>query len=826
MKRILCFALPLFCSLNLTAQQVVVKSSSDILLSLQKLNTIGSVLYIAAHPDDENTRLLSYLSREKKVRTGYLSLTRGDGGQNLIGKEQGAMLGLIRTQELLEARRVDEAEQFFTRAFDFGYSKTPEETFDFWNYDSILSDVVWVIRKFKPDIIICRFPTSGEGGHGHHTASAILASQAFEDAANPAKFSWQLRYTKAWQSRSIFWNTFNFGTVNTTSENQLKIDVGLYNPLLGKGYGEIAAESRSMHKSQGFGTAKQRGKSVEYFKWLKGDSTKKDLFENIDLSWKRVDNSLATGLSINQCIEKFNPLAPEKSLDMLIHIAQMIESLPGKDPWVLHWKKIKLKEVNDLIVDCSGLWVECIANDYMVVPGSDFLLSCEVINRNSASWTLKKIQFDNLQDTTLNTLLQYNENKIIKHRYKVHENTSYSNPYWLNKAPLKGNFIIENRLQMGQAENTPAITIKVVLQYKDYILIVEKPVVYKSTDPVKGESYRPLEILPPVTLNFAEHLYVITDNEPKLVDITIKANTDHIKGVLEVNLAGFDIGYNNSVYLAKKGDEMVLSLQLKRKQQAVSGNLYASLKVGDKNYNYSIDRVNYDHIPAQFVLKPAETKILNLQVKKGGTTIGYINGAGDDVSNCLKQVGYKVSELSDKMIENESLSAYDAIITGIRAYNINERLQIYHPKLMEYVKNGGNLIVQYNTNNRIGPVKAAIGPYPFTISRNRVTDEHASVNILDDKHPVFNFPNKIEAKNFENWIQERGIYFATEFESNYTPLLSMHDRNEEALNGSLIVTPYGKGNFVYTGLAFFRELPAGVEGAFPLFINLLSIPKN
>jgi hypothetical protein len=357
-------------------------------------------------------------------------------------------------------------------------------------------------------------------------------------------------------------------------------------------------------------------------------------------------------------------------------------------------------------------------------------------------------------------------------------------------------------------------------------MTIVKPVIYKSTDPVKGEIYRPFEILPAVTINFNETVYALTDANTKNIEIVLKANAANVKGTLELNATGFEMSYNREIYIVKKGDELIIPVTIKRAANASTGVLKAKVLVDGKSYNKSIRRINYDHIPAQFVLSNAETKILNININKGGTNIGYIPGAGDDVPACLKQIGYNVTELSDKMIENDKLNMYDAIVTGVRAYNTNERLQIYHPKLMEYIKNGGNLVVQYNTNNRIGPVKAVIGPYPFTISRERVTDENAKMNLLDATHTVFNFPNKIEDKHFENWVQERGIYFASELDSNYVSLMSAHDGNELDNKGSLIVAKYGKGNFVYTGLAFFRQLPAGVDGAYQLFVNLLSIPKN
>ena len=358
MKRIIFYFLILFfpaCLLGQAQQQL---SSSEILQSIKKLNVLGSVLYIAAHPDDENTRLLTYLSKERKLRTGYLSITRGDGGQNLVGKEQAELLGIIRTQELLAARRIDGAEQFFTRANDFGYSKNPEETFQIWKKDTILSDMVWIIRNFKPDIIICRFPTTGEGGHGHHTASALLAVEAFNAAADPTRFAWQLKLVDPWMTKRIFWNTFNFGSTNTTSSDQIQLDVGGFNVLLGKGYGEIAAESRSMHKSQGFGSAKNRGSQIEYFKQLQGDTIKKDLFENIDLTWDRLGNPGELTKKINECIIAFDPEIPSKSIPALKLIHSAVINISETDKNMLQWKKRKLKELETIFINCSGLWIE------------------------------------------------------------------------------------------------------------------------------------------------------------------------------------------------------------------------------------------------------------------------------------------------------------------------------------------------------------------------------------------------------------------------------------------------------------------------------------
>ncbi|MBA3663208.1 MAG: PIG-L family deacetylase [Bacteroidetes bacterium] len=813
---------------SLGAQTSPVLNASEILLGLQKLNTVGSVLYIAAHPDDENTRLLAYLAREKKLRTAYLSITRGDGGQNLVGKEQGDALGLIRTQELLAARRIDGAEQFFTRANDFGFSKNPEETFSIWNKDSILCDVVWAIRKFKPDVIICRFPTTGEGGHGHHTASAILALEAYDAAADPLRFPEQLKYVEVWQAKRIFWNTFNFGGTNTTAPNQLKVDVGVYNPVLGKGYGEIASESRSMHKSQGFGSARGRGSSIEYFKLLKGDSAKTDLFQGIDQSWKRLKQASKIEKLIKDGIAKFNPLEPSITVPSLVEIYNQLSALDGQNKEVMYWKGQKQKECVDLLLACSGLWMEAYAADYTCVPGNSISLSVQVIKRNKGEAKLNKINYIGISDTSTFLVLKTNELYNFKRIQKLKTETPYSNPYWLNEKHGSNRFVVNDKTLIGKPENDPALKVMFDVEIGGLLLQVERGVVYKYTDPVKGELYRPLEILPLATITIPEKNYVFTDSTPRIIQFVIKSNASNVKGNLELIVPqGWFLEIKNPAFsIAEKGGEAIVDVMIYPKSDFNNGRLIALARIDGVAYTSSVKRIEYDHIPPQFILSPAETNLTKFDIKKAGNAIGYIPGAGDDVTACLKQIGYNVTVLTDDILTNGDISKYSAIITGVRAYNTNDRLQVHYNKLMDYVNKGGNLIVQYNTNNRIGPVLAKIGPYPFTISRDRVTDENAEVKILKPEHTVFNFPNKIGKNDFEAWVQERGIYFATEPDKNYEMLLSMNDPGEKASEGSLIVAKYGKGNFVYTGLAFFRELPAGVPGAYRLMVNLISLPQN
>lgn len=806
-------------------------NNAKIMQQMQQLNTLGSVLYLAAHPDDENTRLIAYLENGKHYRTGYLSLTRGDGGQNLIGIEQGPALGLLRTQELLAARKVDGAEQFFTRANDFGYVKNPKSTFKIWNKDSILSDVVLTIRKFKPDIIILRFPTTGEGGHGHHTASALLGLEAFNAAANPNRFSWQLKLSgiDVWQASRIYWNTFKFGDVNTTSPKQIQIDVGGYSPLLGKSYGEISAESRSMHKSQGFGTKRHRGSQIEYFKLLNGkeiENTTSNLMAGINTTWNRISHTKNIENQIQQLITNYQPLYPQKSVPQLLKIYQSIQEMDTSTVTSKYWKTQKLKEVKQLIVTCSGLWMEAISNTYSIIPGQVFTIQANIISRNIANLQVNAIYYQSQSIASSNHKLPKNEIQSYKTAVSLPSNTKYSSPYWLRLPHTSAMYQVQNPNLIGHPINPPAITIDFNLSINDVHFTITRPLIYKSVDPVRGEVYHPLEILPPLTINLSNSVFVFNDTIPKRISFTVKSNIDDIKGTLNIQLPdGWKIKIlQPNIKLYNKGDIKEIHALLSPSLKAKDGKLSASIVVDGKPYQKSITRIEYNHIPSQFFLKDATAKVIHLDLKKaGGNKIGYIPGAGDKVPAALQQIGYDVTILTNDLLKKEDLHQFSAIVTGIRAYNINLKLADYYDKLMQYIYDGGNLIVQYNTNSRLGPIKQKIGPYTFTISRNRVTDEKAHVKFINPESSIVNFPNTITAIDFDNWIQERGTYFAVDLDQHYQTVFEMHDQGEKPHKGSLIYAKYGRGYFVYTGLVFFRELPAGIPGAYRLFENILSL---
>lgn len=820
------FAITLFISSHfLSAQPSPEWNSSQILSQLHQLNTVGSVLYIAAHPDDENTRLIAYLTKGLHLRTGYLSITRGDGGQNLIGNEQGEALGLIRTQELLAARRIDGAEQFFTRANDFGFSKNPTETLKLWDKEKVLSDMVWTIRRFKPDVIICRFPTTGEGGHGHHTASAILALEAFDAAADATKFSEQLTETTTWQAKRILWNTFNFGGNNTTAPDQLKLDVGKYNPLLGNSYGEIASKSRTMHKSQGFGTALQRGENVEYFKFLKGDLTPKiSPFDELNFTWSRFPVMTDLTQKINNVITKFNPEHPENSIKELKTIYEYLSFIKVPDQTLLHWVQYQKTKLEEIILQCAGVWAEAYTSDFSATPSDTIKVTAQIIARSSAKVKLEKITVSN-NTTAINKYLPANQMESITTNSVIEANHDYTNPYWLQEPHTNTMYTVNSQNLIDKPENTPALSAVYTIDINGLTMQITRPISYKWTDPVKGELYRPFEILPPVVLSTTTDLMIFTSNLPQRFDITVKANKDDISGKLILTApSGWKITLENpQLSLNKKGDEIRLYGFIQKDENAQDGELKIAFQVGEKLYHQTITRIEYDHIPYQFFLSDTQIKLTSFSLNKGATSIGYIPGAGDKVAECLALAGYQVTILTNELLEKDDLTKYTAIIAGVRAFNVNKDLKTFHDKFMNYMQQGGNFIVQYNTNNRLAPLTEQIGPFPFTITTTRVTDENAPVKILQPKHRVVTQPNIITQQDFDHWVQERGIYFASEIDARYERIFEMNDPNEKASDGSLIIGTHGKGHFVYTGLAFFRELPAGVAGAYRLLANLINL---
>lgn len=763
-KSIFFFTVIVFLYSNLTnAQKQQQWSSSEILHAMKKLNVLGSVLYMAAHPDDENTRLLAYMARVRQYRTGYMAMTRGDGGQNLIGNQQGFELGLIRTQELLAARRIDGAEQFFSRAFDFGFSKRTEEALNFWDKEKILSDAVWVIRNFRPDIILTRFPEDSRAGHGHHSGSAVIAREAFIAAADSTRFPEQLKNgVTPWKVKRIMWNTANFFGNNTTADNQMKIEVGDYMPLLGKSIGEISAESRSQHRSQGFGSAATRGSATEYFSHTLGEKAEKDPMEGIDCTWSRVEGGNEISGRVNKMINTFDVNKPSASLAQLFEIRTALAAIGNE-----YWKKIKIAEVEKLIKMIIGLHIEAISDKQFVKQGDTLKVSFTANNRSEINAKIERIALNGLEvkpDATLLNNVNWNQALV----FPVAADFPVSQPYWLVNPMNKGHFNVTDQQLIGMAENKPSFQVVIGLNVANETVEFSVPVMFRNVDPAVGEFLHPVYVIPSV---------VATSPKKPLLINTNASNT-------------------------------------------------ANKPITNEKDPPFMHVLSYEHIPTLIYFSKNEQMVVKVDMKTTGKKIGYIVGAGDKVPSAIEMMGFELIELGRNDITAERLKSLDAVVVGVRAYNVNDWMEEKYEMLMDYVRNGGNMVVQYNTNSFAGPLaKLKIGPKPFTVSRGRITEEDCEVKFIDEKDPVLNFPNKITSEDFKGWVQERGIYFADGYSADYRAVLSMHDQNENDLTGSLIVRNEGKGRFIYTGLVFYRELPAGVPGAFRLFANLISNPN-
>ncbi|WP_426094464.1 PIG-L family deacetylase [Flavobacterium sp. DSR2-3-3] len=821
----------LVCFQITTAQQPQKLNSVEIYHQIEKLNFLGSVLYIAAHPDDENTRLISYLSNEQKARTGYLSLTRGDGGQNLIGTQLRELLGVVRTQELIEARKIDGGEQFFSRANDFGFSKNPTETLEIWDKEKVLADVVWAIRKFQPDVIVNRFDHRSPGTtHGHHTSSAMLSVESFELANNPAIFPEQLQFVKPWQTKRQFFNTswWFYGTLEkfnaADKKNLIAIETGVYYAGLGKSNQEIAALSRSRHQSQGFGSTGARGEETEYLEFINGSALtdKKSLFEGIDTSWNRVKGGKAIGELLTIIKAEFDHNNPAASIPNLAKAYTMMKALDEN-----HWAPLKSSSVKEIIAACSGLYLEAVAQNQETTPGSTIKLKLEAINRSGVPIQLMSVTaLPNQINTPQNRDLKNNILNNINLDFKLPESINYTQPYWLKENGTVGMYAVNQQQNIGIPDIIRETKVVFNIQIYGIEIPFERTIVYKYNDDVKGEVYNYLDIVPEVTTSIIDKVLIFKDTKIKYVGVKIKAGKDAVKGNLQLelpenwNVSPKSIPFN----IQKKGTEQIVYFEVIAPNKSEEATAKSVAIIDNKQFDKEQIIINYDHITKQQVLKSAEAKCIKTDLKTNGEKIAYIMGAGDEVPSSLTQLGYIVTLLKPEEITPEKLENFDVVITGVRAYNTVAALANKQNILFDFVKAGKTMLVQYNTAGDL--VTDNIAPYPLKLSRDRVTEEDAEVRFLAANHPVLNFPNKITTKDFQDWKQEQGLYYPSEYDKAFTPILSSNDKGETPKNGALLIAQYGKGHYIYTGLSFFRELPEGVAGAYKLISNIISLKSS
>jgi LmbE family N-acetylglucosaminyl deacetylase len=810
----------------LAAQQQPFSGTPGLLESVERLNQLGSVLMIAAHPDDERTGVLAYFARGRHMRTAYLSLTRGEGGQNLIGPEQSAALGVIRTQELLAARKIDGAEQFFTRAIDFGFSKTAAESMQKWGHDRILGDIVWVIRNYRPDVIILVFTGTPADGHGHHQVSTILAKEAFAAAADPARFPEQLQYVKPWQATRIVHALWNFGPQagHPAQAQGLPpaghVETGAFNPVLGYSYEELAVLSRSMHHSQGTGAMRRPGASTAQFGLLAGQPAPADLFDGIDTSWSRMPGGVPIVPILAEAVKSFEPEHPEKIIPLLVKARSLIDAID--DPLA----REKLAELDGAIAGCAGIWIEAQAHDAEAVPGRPLAITTTVLRRSPEPVEIASAHIEGMWEQDLPVKpapLEINQPASIEFSHDVPLAQPYSQPYWLRQPPSGYVYTVEDRRLAGQADTPPVARVRVRLMVAGTAIELVRPVAYRYASRAEGERTRPLVVVPPVAVNLPQSVAIFPSPAPRAVHVVVEARVDKAAGELRLDAppAWKVEPASRHFEIAARDESSDLSFTVTPPAGEATASLRAVATVAGREISNGIQVVSYPHFPAQTLFPPAVIKLVRADVQVASHRIGYIMGAGDEMPEALRQLGLEVTLLEPSDLEQGDLARFETIVAGVRAYNVRADVRANQQRLLDYVSGGGTYIVQYNT----GDLALSLGPYPMTVppgSRYRVTVEEAPVTFPHADSPLLHVPNPISARDFEGWVQERGLYFASEWDKRYQTVLASQDPGESELEGGELWTRYGKGVYIFTAWSWFRQLPAGVPGAYRLFANLIS----
>ncbi|MBE97868.1 MAG: LmbE family protein [Flammeovirgaceae bacterium] len=822
-KKSLLIILFYFISNQILSQSNNFYSASNISSMLEKLDVFGKVLYIAAHPDDENTRLIAYLANEKKYETAYLSATRGGGGQNFLGTHLKDNLGLIRTQELLEARKIDGGQQFFTSAIDFGYSKEPIETLNFWNEEKILSDFVWIIRKFRPDIIITRFNQTPYITHGHHTASTMLADKAFNLAGDPSAFPEQLKHVKIWKPKRLMWNTSRrfFNLDDYDIDKMIKIDVGVYNNKIGKSYNEIASESRSMHKSQAFGSLRRRGSEVELIVHTQGVKAENDIMDGVDTSWDRIKPNNALKSYLRQAKDSFNIDKPYQIIDYLSLAHRELNRVFDRD-----WRSIKKNEIKNLIKASSGLFFEALSNVELASYGEEVKIKFDVINRSPYPIKLDKIQL-NEKEFIIDDSLKNNKLFSVEKSFQLPLEHEVSEKYWLKNPSEFGSYNIDDQKLITEPDNKPVLEAKFIFKVNGQQISYISPVTYKLNSPINGDEYRPFNIGNPIYLNPKNDLEYLVNTNKKNLEVEVISGANNISARIyldapegtKVDPEFYDINFKNN----NEKKLLNFNVSLSDNKNSINKVSYKA-KIDDKIFSRGINKIIYSHISHQTRFPKSEVSLIKFDLNVKAKNIAYIMGSGDKIPESLSLVGYKVDLFEKNDINIDNLKDYDALIVGVRAFNSDKSLLDIKPQLMNFMESGGNVIIQYNTSRNLDVNK--FSPYPFTLSRNRVSQENAPVRIINSKHPALNYPNKISLEDFNGWVQERGLYFPNSWSNDFETIISSNDKGESPNNGGILISKVGEGYFVYTSYSWFRQLPAGVSGAYKIFTNLISLGKK
>jgi LmbE family N-acetylglucosaminyl deacetylase len=809
------------------------QTGAAILQNLKSFSQYASVLMIAAHPDDENTQLITYLARGRGYRMAYLSLTRGDGGQNVLGPEFGDELGLIRTEELLAARRLDNGQQFFTRAIDFGFSKRADETLQFWDKDKVLSDVVRVIRIFRPDVVVLRFNPDipgGVGTHGHHTASAILGREAFKIAGDPKAYPDQLTPAGGgltpWQPKHLFLNAGGFGRGGGNPQGSLvRIEAGGDDPVLHQAFADIASRSRSMHRSQGFGAfgigGRGGGPRTEAFSLLGGDPATTDIMDGIDTTWARLGPAGADIAKLtDDAIAHFDSANPAASIPALLAIRAKLTALPSEPV-----TDDRRAQFDRILADCLGLKVRTTVAHAEVVPGEKIELAstAELSAHVPVKWVATRYP-------TLGTAarqpwdLEPGKSVTRTDAQTLPNSTPVSQPYWLREPGAAGISTVSDPTLISRPENPPALPIEQTFEIAGQTLTLpDQPI---QLNPNSTHAFRRLEVIAPVSLAFPFDVALFAPGQARSVAVEVTSHIANASGTLQLDSSWKVEPASQSIHLAAPGDKQTLTFTITPPTAPASISIAARALVNGLACTTSYTEINFPHIPILLLQPQARLHAVVLDCLTRAKNVAYLPGAGDSIADCLQQLGCTVTELKGDDLTPEKLnpSSFDALVIGVRAFNTRTDLTPAHLQaIFDFADNGGTVIEQYNRPD--GLKTNQLAPYNLHLSGLRVTDETAVVTFLVPDHPALNSPNKLTAADFDNWVQERNIYLPDQWDNHFTPILGMADPNETPPNSALLIANHGKGHFVYTSLVFFRELPAGNPGAYRLFANLLSLGK-
>jgi LmbE family N-acetylglucosaminyl deacetylase len=849
---------------------------SGLILALRRLPTIASVLHTAAHPDDESTELLAYLARGQGARVAYLSLNRGEGGQNGIGPELWENLGVIRTEELLAARKLDGAEQYFTRAFDFGFTRSPEETLQKWNREEILGDMVRVIRRMRPLVLVSGFTGTARDGHGQHQVAGLLTPEAIKAAADPTRFPEQIREEglQPWTVLKVYGRLFG-----PCQGKCAEFDTGEFDPVLGRSYSELASDGRSRHRSQDFGMIQARGSQVRSFpRWqsaVEVPDKESSLFEGLDVRVTGLARYAGTGGErLLPSLRKIEELALRALADLRIAEPQAIAphlaagltevralraslvNFAGLDPVAKATVEVVLerkeREFSDALVKAHGVVVDALSNTEIVTPGEAVevathlyfgrtrrvdprleTVSPQVTLETPANWQTRPVEAAAEQPGSGMAFLRGREtpDHLARFRTTPPADAAVTQPYWLARERTRDQFDWDQAMPRNHPFAPPVVRAKIRLVLSGAPVTIEQPVEYRFADKTFGEIRRAIKVAPAVTLTVTPSLLILpagSENRTREVSVEVTGNSRQaVNG--RITLAappGWKVEPDpRPIAFTRQGEKTTRLFRVTPPTGATGDfDLLAAAEVDGRRFTTGYQTISYPHIATHFVYRPARTRVrlFDVQVAKG-LKVGYIMGSGDDGPRVLQQLGVDVHLITPAELAAGDLSVYDTIVLGIRVYEVNEDVMANNKRLLEYVSNGGNLIVQYNKDEF---TRGNFAPYPVQMQRGlRVTDEKAPITILEPTHPRFNFPNRIGSADWENWVQERGLYFLSEWDARYVPLLAAPDDTGTVQKGGELIAAYGKGTYVFTGYAWFRQFPAGVPGPLRLFANLVSLPR-